>query len=278
MITTPPPSLRLRRKSSQHRVESAETLKVGESHETLPTDPGLKRATTCEQALATPCGTPTPAATGSAKDKPKPRKNRLRKMKTVDVEAEQSPVNEKALPLYPTERSPAKRPKAKAKALVKASNVLKRPAAHGRSKVKGNQKTGCGSGVSTPKAKPKAKVKATPKPKPASCKRKQPDEDQGEDQDEIEDEDEDEDENGQQEEQEEEGRVGTEESEITAKAKRAHKLYMRFWRNLRSQGLNTSAFFFATIRVNVFVCIKAGTLRQKSRTCRNASSTAWASL
>ena len=208
----------MRRKSSQHRVESAETLKVGESQETLATDPALQRATTCEQALATPCGTPTPAPTGSAKDMPKIRKNRLRKMKTHDVEPEQSPVNEKALPLYPADRSPAKRQKAKAKA--KASQVLKRPAmaitAPGSSKV-----TGGGSGVLMPKANPK----------PASRKRKQPDEDQDEDEEE---------------EQETEGNGDeepgeTEQNDISDKAKIAHKLYMRFWRNLRSQGLNTSA-------------------------------------
>lgn len=219
----------MRRKSSQHRVESAETLKVGESQETLATDPALQRATTCEQALATPCGTPTPAPTGSAKDMPKIRKNRLRKMKTHDVEPEQSPVNEKALPLYPADRSPAKRPK-KAKAKAKASQVLKRPAmaitAPGSSKV-----TGGGSGVLMPKAKPKAKVKTKANPKPASRKRKQPDEDQDEDEEE---------------EQETEGNGDeepgeTEQNDISDKAKIAHKLYMRFWRDLRSQGLNTSA-------------------------------------
>ena len=98
--------------------------------------------------------------------------------------------------------------------------------APGSSKV-----TGGGSGVLMPKAKPKAKVKTKANPKPASRKRKQPDEDQDED----EEEEQETERNG----DEEPG--GTEQDDISDKAKIAHKLYMRFWRNLRSQGLNTSA-------------------------------------
>eukprot|EP00435_Cladocopium_sp_Y103_P022109 s2004_g5.t1 len=232
-LTTPPPAVRLRRKSS-HRPESADTLKVGESQDTLPTDPALQRATTCEQALATPHGTPTPTPTGSATEpaKRKTKNKRLRKMKSRDIEPEQSPPNQKALPLYPSACSPPKRPRANAKAKGTASQVLKRPAmaavAPGSSRVKGDHEGG--SGASIPKAGPKAKAtpKAKPKPKVASRKRKQPD-------------DENHDEGH--EEQKEQGQGNKEEGqtqqdEISEKAKRAHKLYMRYWRNLRSQGLN----------------------------------------
>ena len=246
VLTTPPPAVRLRRKSSQHRVESAETLRFAESQETLATDPALERATTCEQALA--CGTPTPAP---ATDKPKTtRKNRLRKMKTRDVEPEQSPVNEKALLLYPAERSPAKRPIAKANAKAKASQVLKRPAMAntrpGSSTVTGDQKSGGGSGVSTPKVRAKKAAKA--KPKPASRKRKQPDEDEHGEQEEQEEEQE-------KERSGEEDQGETAEDKISAKAKRAHKLYMRYWRNLRSQDLNISAPSYKSY-VSAFVCIR----------------------
>ena len=252
------PPLRLRRKSkstekvdSQEtlRMGSAETLKHGGSVDSLPTDPCIKRSTTVEQNEPPQSSRKNKEKVrpGSSTDKPKksspatsiaaeveePPRKRLRKAAPLE-----SPVNVKALSAEaptPAECTTDDKPKRSSKTLpvpLRSQTKAKAkpmPKSRKSPKKKASPKK---RDVPTEKAAPKKKPKASPK-KQQKASPKQPEAE------EVPDEQEEEEDLEVPDEQEEKDQDPNDK-----KKQYAHRLYMRYWRNLRSPGLKICKPFF----------------------------------
>ena len=227
------------------RMGSAETLKHGGSVDSLPTDPCIKRSTTVEQNETQSSRKKEKIRPGSSTDKAKksspatsiaaeveePPRKRLRKGAPLE-----SPVNVKSLSAEaptPAECTTDDKPKRSSKTLpvpLRSQATAKAkpmPKSRKSPKKKASPKQ---RGVPTEKASPKKKPKASPKKKPEASPKKQrkaspkqpeavevPDEQEEKDQD-----------------------------PNDKKKQYAHRLYMRYWRNLRSPGLKICKQFFSS--------------------------------
>lgn len=225
------PKTRLRRKSSSK-------ASLGGSKESLPTDPVLNRASTADQEDAKNKGsTPTP---GTKRKHGTGVPTGARSSGSVDLEIDlsDSPPEPKTLP-----------PKARATDSKAGKSPLKRPSA---AKVKAPVPA---KEAKSPKKTPKTKkdeVSKDDKEKKSKAKEK---EKEKKDPKTTKTGDKDKEGHKVESDQESEAKAaerseGVDEKgdnkKTEAKKKIAHKLYMRFWRSLRSQGLNTqsSSFIF----------------------------------
>ena len=234
-LSTPP--LRVKGKSKDlHRISSASTVKMGESKDSLPTDACLKRATTLEQQEASNAKRPRVSPrSGSSADKKKNKEKPAHEEPVGEVfEESPSPVNPKSLGINDPTPDPKRR---KTKAPADASQPSKiKPPAKADAKAKSRPpaiKTPSAKASGTAKAKASATTKAKGNKPQAKAKEKskakalKPKEVEEHEPDEVEDEDE---------KPEEKDKA----DKVSAKAKEAHKLYMRYWRNLRSLHLSNN--------------------------------------